>query len=724
MIIRLFLLALIPSLLGAQTWFETGQTADLMVSGVDFNQTGGLIFNHPNGLATDGTHFLVCDRFNNRILVWNSLPTSWNAAPDFVLGQPDFTSNDPGTGKHQLNWVGNASLGANGKLAAADTENDRILLWNSFPSQNGQAADVSLYLPALSNPNAGQFYAWPWGVWTDGVRLVAVATQGSSLLFWNTFPSADNTPPDYVIKHNHFGTPRNISSDGSTYFFVGDHNAKVNGNPGTFFWNSYPTQENQPYDFYRDEWIKGEKLPTGQLVAGGLQSIYIWNQMPTNGSQQPNLILQPDMYKNGDGVDVAYAGNRLYVNNYNGNNVLVFNTLPSSTNQLPDFAVGSSTPGTQTLDSIHYIQNPVLMTDGTRLIVSSDFDRAVYVWDVFPSYSGQPYDHKIKMNNNVQLWAGVVHDSKLITGARNTISVWNQTSQITSQPDQVFVNQIGTALLDDVRGVAMDNQHFYASTRSGKLYVWAGFPANSSQNPIHTLTSSTGQYGHIYADGTYLCAVRQEPPSGVDVYRIADLDAGNLQPFKVISSAQIRLNLTAYAVTFGNSLAIASQGDHRVLLWKELSDWGDPAKVVVLGQGGANSYDAAIGLDRLFMPSTLLPFENQLWVGEFKFSSRILKFSYGATAAPEAEAPAHAVHIFPNPGTGQFAIEAQTLTHGHYSIELFDYTGRLVHTLFEGEQRANEPLKKEFDLNLSSGTYFLKWTGPGIRTIAKLVISK
>ena len=55
--------------------FVTGQEADLMLSGVDFNSAGGpLLFNHPTGIASDGTRFVLCDRFNNRILIWTTLP--------------------------------------------------------------------------------------------------------------------------------------------------------------------------------------------------------------------------------------------------------------------------------------------------------------------------------------------------------------------------------------------------------------------------------------------------------------------------------------------------------------------------------------------------------------------------------------------------------------------------------------------------------------------------
>ncbi len=707
----------------AQSWYTTGQKADLMVSGVDFNNTGGY-FNHPNGIATDGTHFLVCDRFNNRILVWNSQSASWDAAPDFVLGQPNFTSNDPGTGKNQLNWVGNASLAANGKLAVADTENDRILLWNSFPSTNGQPADVSLFLPAFSNPNTGQFYAWPWGVWTDGNRVAAVATQGGALLFWNSFPTADDTKPDYVIKLQQFGTPRNISTDGSSYFFVGDHNAKVNNGPGTFFWNTYPSTANQPYDFYRDEWIKGEKLPDGKLVAGGLQSFYIWNTMPTDGAQNPDLVLQPSMYKNGDGVDVAFAGNRLYVNNYNGNDVLVYNSLPSNSSQLPDFALGSPSISAQTLDSIFYVQNPVPVTDGTRLIVTSDFDRAIYIWDQFPDHSGQPYDHRIQAPPNVHLWATTLHNNIFAVGARNALSVWKDASQISTTPSYILANQIGTALLDDIRGIAMDDQFFYLATKSGKLYVWQGIPTNNSQNPVLTLTSSSAQFGYLYSDGEYLCAARPEPPTGVDIYRVADLAAGISTPFKVINSGQVRINQASQAATFNGSLAITSRGDHRVILWEEPADWGKPDKVIALGQPNTNSYDAGIGLDRLFMPTTLLPRNHELWVGEFKFSSRILKYSYGTTVAPEAGDADLVARIFPNPTSDYFSLELEATVTEDYKIDLLDAGGRLLSNLFTGKLVAGEKFSKVYSnegLQLLAGVYFVRINTPSRRGVIKLV---
>ena len=48
-------------------FFKTSQDADTLLSGVDFNNTGGpLLFNHNSGIATDGTRLVMADTFNNR----------------------------------------------------------------------------------------------------------------------------------------------------------------------------------------------------------------------------------------------------------------------------------------------------------------------------------------------------------------------------------------------------------------------------------------------------------------------------------------------------------------------------------------------------------------------------------------------------------------------------------------------------------------------------------
>ena len=74
-------------------WFTDGQDADIVLNWFDFNNSGGSqVLYHPMGITNDGQHLIVVDTCNNRVLIWNSLPTS-NVAPDVVLGQTDFNTN-------------------------------------------------------------------------------------------------------------------------------------------------------------------------------------------------------------------------------------------------------------------------------------------------------------------------------------------------------------------------------------------------------------------------------------------------------------------------------------------------------------------------------------------------------------------------------------------------------------------------------------------------------
>ncbi len=729
-IISLFLLLLHPA--QAQSWFHTGQNADLMLSGVDFNNTGGpLLFNHPTGIASDGTRLLLCDRFNNRVLIWNTLPGKWDAQPDLVLGQNDFFGNNPGATKSGLNWPGNVSVGSNGLVAVADTENDRLLIWKNFPTQNAQAADLSISLPAITPAGNAFPYGWPWGVWTDGTRLAGVATTGAALLFWNAIPVRDDQPADYAVSLAPFGTIRNISTDGATYFFTGDHNAKVNGGAGTFFWNSFPTQTNQPYDFFRDEWIKGAKLPDGKLVAGGLSSVYVWNTMPTAAAQNPALAVRNNYYKNGDGPDVVYAGGRLYIVNYNGNNVQVYNSVPTLPEQLPDFALGSPTVTANTLDSINYIQNPVVATDGNLLIATSDFDATIWIWKNLLEKSGLAPDVKISLRSfDLAPWDNALHNGRLVLAGKQRVAVWNTLPLNGEAPSYVLSNQIGSVPLRDLRGVALDEKYFYLADANGTLAIWNGVPSNTGTEPFLKMTLTNTPLNHLHSDGAYLCVAAQSAQTAVYVYRVADIAAGgNLQPYKTVDrNSGLPLNQAASAITFSGSLAIANRGNHSVLLWQDVATAGDPAKVIVLGQPALSSTSPAIGVNRLFMPSAVAAHGNFLWVGEGKFSSRLLRFSFGNVTNVEAAQSAPRGYAleqnYPNPFNPSTVISFQLPVNSRVTLKVFDVNGREVATLVEGEMAAGNHSVSFAPHDLAGGIYFYQLTAGKFLETRKAVLVK
>lgn len=125
-------------------------SADFGLSGFGADCTkSGISLNHPASGSSDGTNLAIADRFNNRVLVFTTLPTG-PTEPDVVIGQPDFTDITPGTGLADLNWPGAVEITPEGKLLIADTENGRILVYNAVPTTSGQPADYALDLGAGS----------------------------------------------------------------------------------------------------------------------------------------------------------------------------------------------------------------------------------------------------------------------------------------------------------------------------------------------------------------------------------------------------------------------------------------------------------------------------------------------------------------------------------------------------------------------------------------------
>lgn len=617
--------------------FVTGQAADIVLGAKGFNNAGGpLFFNHPSGLATDGKALLMTDRWNNRVLLWKSAPAR-NIPPDLVLGQPDFTQNNPGAGRANLNWPGNVAITPDGqRIAVTDTNNDRVLLWNSFPTKNGAPADVVLDLaqlpggpPAASDAtqprqSGGMRFGWPWGVWTDGRKFAVVATQGSAVLIWNAIPTLDNQPPDIVLSPNGAGTPRNITSDGATFFAVSDHNNGNASRPATMVWRSFPTSSARQPDFKWNEWVKGSLTPDGKLVVGGIQSVYIWNEPPRDAEIAADVVLRPPAYRNGDGPDAVVANGRLYVSNYNSNNLLGWNALPTRHDQPPDFSIGSDTPGQDTWAENFFIQNPVVATDGRSLFVTSDFDRKMFVWRSLPDESAAWPD--LVFNLPEGPWDNELHNSTLAVAGKNTVYLWRKLPLNGETPDVTLSGSIGGTRLGEITGVAFDDRYFYLSDRrADAIYVWEGIPTGDSA-PKYTLSMRSP--GRLNSDGHYLAAAPFEGQT-ILLWRVSELGS-HVEPLQLGGRGQF--NLPSECLIADGHVFVANRSFNRVDVWNRLEDAlaGKPADAL-LGAAGEQDRQPAIGRSQLFMPGSVAWGGGYLWVGEFKFSTRILRFSPQST---------------------------------------------------------------------------------------------
>lgn len=250
----------------------------------------------PTAVASDGTIMAVADTSNNRVLIWKSIPMTYGPRPaDIVLGQKDFTSIAPVT-------VTASSLRApqgvwiqNGKLFVADTENDRILIWNSIPTQNNQAADIVLGQPNfttapqvnqvnLSLPTSASIMLSPTSVTSDGTRLYVSDLGYNRVLIWNSIPTTNQKPADLEIGQKDM--TQSISNDAMN--LCASNGTDSNGNA------TYPARCGKTLSFPRYALSDGQRL---FIADGGNDRVLVYNSIPTQNAAKADVILgEPDEF--------------------------------------------------------------------------------------------------------------------------------------------------------------------------------------------------------------------------------------------------------------------------------------------------------------------------------------------------------------------------------------------------------------------------------------------
>ncbi|MDF1700846.1 MAG: hypothetical protein P1V36_06780 [Planctomycetota bacterium] len=235
----------IPTASGASADFVVGQ-ADLMSGAANAGGAASAgTLNGPWAVAETGGTFVVADTGNHRVLLYSAVPTATGATASVALGQPSLLGVLANQGGAATAGTLSAPTGIHAvgtKLLVCDTSNNRVLIWNTIPTTNGQAADIVLGQAdgagAMANrgvvgaPTANTLFS-PFGVWSDGTRVVVADGGNHRVLIWNSFPTASGQGADIVLGQGSFGSqlaattqlgmnvPTDVSSDG-TKLVVGD----------------------------------------------------------------------------------------------------------------------------------------------------------------------------------------------------------------------------------------------------------------------------------------------------------------------------------------------------------------------------------------------------------------------------------------------------------------------------------------------------------------------
>ncbi len=427
----------------------------------------------PTHVATDGRVLVVADTDYNRVLIWNSIPTVNQQPADVVVGQPDFQRVIPNDGQGftptnkslkgpQGVWV------QDGRLFVSDPGNNRVLIWNSIPRQNGQPADVVLGQPDFS-----------------------------------TFVQPDLTKAVIEAKATTMLTPVSVTSDG-TRLFVSDL-----GHNRILIWNSIPTRNQQPAD----------------VVVGQPD----FESAIANNSTK----LCPAIRQDSEGKDVFPArcratvefprfalsdGRRLYVADGGNDRILVFNSIPAENGAKADAIIGqivedlnliSDSADPDGIASAAAIRTPLgLAWDGTNLFATDPFNRRILVFtpadrlvpntgvrnsasrEIF-AIGGITFSGNVKLDDEVTVKIGdraykykIVKDDtfgKVVNALVTKINAGEGDPQILATPNTTFSTILLTARVSGVEGNSVEYS-VTASTGAEIAFATSGATLSGGQD--------------------------------------------------------------------------------------------------------------------------------------------------------------------------------------------------------------------------------------------------
>ncbi|MFZ2544651.1 MAG: NHL repeat-containing protein [Candidatus Saccharimonadales bacterium] len=163
----------------------------------------------PVGIAIYGsgssTKVYIADRDFNRVMVFGQI-TSDGQNAQYVIGQSDFISSTSGLSQTALAGPHDVDVDSSGKIFVTDTGNNRIMVWNSAISGNGQSANVVLgqtWFYSNSEGVSATALNKPRGVSVDGGGRLLVSDSGNNrVLIWTSVTTSAQAANNVVGQSN------------------------------------------------------------------------------------------------------------------------------------------------------------------------------------------------------------------------------------------------------------------------------------------------------------------------------------------------------------------------------------------------------------------------------------------------------------------------------------------------------------------------------------------
>jgi hypothetical protein len=330
------------------------------------------------GVGPTGILYLG-DYSNQRVLGFNSVPSSNDGNADFVLGQPNFTTNGKGTGANQFGGPQSPFV-SNKMLFVSDFFNSRVVIWKKAPTSDQVKANIVIGQTNFGAPTPGctaKNLSAPETLAVAGGKLVVADSSNARVLIYKKIPKKNGAKASIVLGQNNFTTcvtlndgtgtsgspssanfsyPAGVWTDGTRLVVTDEDESRV------LIWKTFPKKNFQPAD----------------IVLG--QPNFTTNVINNNGSNATGSPSAKNMNMPYDGV--FSNGTQLFVDDQKNQRILIWNTFPTSNFQQADVVLGQPnfTCGVENNDgtgctggspSANNLSNPTgIVQIGNQLIVA------------------------------------------------------------------------------------------------------------------------------------------------------------------------------------------------------------------------------------------------------------------------------------------------------------------------------------------------------------------
>lgn len=290
----------------------------------------------PEMVSVHDGRFLVTDTDLNRVTVYDHVPTSGDSIPVLVVGQESLDTYSAACDQNTLTHPHGHVITPDGKLVVADAGQNRVLVWNELPSEDGAPADFVLGQEGFENCSFREFdnFRHPSAVWSDGEQLIVADSEKHRILVWNTFPTESFQAPDVIIGQSSMTNvePNDDDQDG-----VADGEWEGTTDPeGIPHWTENGDASARTLSYPRDIEVREGKLYVADMDN---HRVLIWNSIPTESFTPADIVLgQQDFTSNepnaGEAapnargfqrpVGVELVDGQLFVTEWENSRVMIF----------------------------------------------------------------------------------------------------------------------------------------------------------------------------------------------------------------------------------------------------------------------------------------------------------------------------------------------------------------------------------------------------------------